>query len=184
MSKSALKPAIRDARGEKMKRRILQDLNIPVDEVRTIDAYTLDARLTEAEIEKVATGPLLDPIIQDYSIGRPLPVDFDWAIEVGYKPGVTDNVGRTAREAVELLLQRKFAPEEGVYTSVLYLLKGKIVREQAETIATGLLANTLIQRFAIKDRPSWDPKEGMGRYVPKVAGGTEIRVAEIDLRVT
>ena len=89
---------------------------------------------------------------------------------MGYKPGVTDNVGRTAREAVELLLQRKFTSEEGVYTSILYLLKGKIDRGQAETIATGLLANTLIQRFAIKDRASWDPKEGMGAYVPKVAG--------------
>ena len=178
-----LKPEIRDARGEKIKGRIIRDLNIPVEGVRTVDVYTLEARLSAEEIPQIATGPFLDPIIQEYSIGRPIAHDFDWAIEVGYKPGVTDNVGRTAREAVELLLQRKFTSEEGVYTSILYLLKGNLDRRQAETIATGLLANTLIQRF-VSQRPGFlGPEDGMGVYVPKVAGRNEIRVAEIDLRV-
>ena len=103
-------------------------------------------------------------------------------IEVGYKPGVTDNVGRTAREAVEILLQRKFNPDEGVYTSVLYFLKGKLTRSQAESIATGLLANTLIQRFEVKDRKSWDPEVGMGLPIPRVTGRNEVRVEEINLK--
>ena len=106
-----LKPNIRDARGEKVKRRIINDLNISVDSVNTVDVYTVDGDLALEEIGKVATGPFLDPVIQEFSIGKPLAHDFDWAIEVGYKPGVTDNVGRTAREAVEILLQRKFKPE-------------------------------------------------------------------------
>jgi phosphoribosylformylglycinamidine synthase len=178
-----LKPEIRDARGEKIKGRIIHDLHIPVEAVRTVDIYTLEAGLSAEEVHRIATGPFLDPIIQEYSIGRPIARDFDWAIEVGYKPGVTDNVGRTAREAVELLIHRRFTAEEGVYTSILYLLRGNIDRAQAETIATGLLANTLIQRFAVKNRASWDPQEGMGNYVPKVAGKNRPRVAEIDLRV-
>ena len=179
-----LKPNIRDARGEKIKRRIIDDLDISVDAVKTIDVYTVDTGLSMEEMEKVAMGPFLDPIIQEFSIGKPLGHDFDWAIEVGYKPGVTDNVGRTAREAVEILLQRKFKPEQGVYTSVLYLINGKITREQAEGIATGLLANTLIQRFEVKDRRSWKPDVGMGITVPKVAGRKEVRVAEISLQIS
>ena len=178
-----LKPNIRDARGEKVKRRIINDLNIAVDSVNTVDVYTVDGDLAMEEMEKAATGPFLDPVIQEFSIGKPLSHDFDWAIEVGYKPGVTDNVGRTAREAVEILLQRKFKPEEGVYTSVLYLIKGKLTRDQAECIATGLLANILIQRFEIKDRPSWNPDVGMGTTVPKVMGRKEVRVAEINLQI-
>ena len=178
-----LKPNIRDARGEKVKRRIINDLNIAVDSVNTVDVYTVDGDLAMEEMEKAATGPFLDPVIQEFSIGKPLSHDFDWAIEVGYKPGVTDNVGRTAREAVEILLQRKLKPEEGVYTSVLYLIKGKLTRDQAECIATGLLANILIQRFEIKDRPSWNPDVGMGTTVPKVVGRKEVRVAEINLQV-
>jgi len=179
-----LKPAIRDARGERIKRRIINDLNIAVDSVRTVDVYTVNACLSPEEIEKVATGPFLDPIIQEFSIGKPIGHDFDWAVEVGYKPGVTDNVGRTAREAIELLLQRKFTPEEGVYTSVLSLIKGRLTREQVERIATGLLANTLIQRFEVKDWASWDPDMGMGVTIPRVVGRNEVRVVEIDLRVS
>jgi len=179
-----LKPSIRDARGEKIKRRIVDDLGIAVDSVRTIDVYTIDARLSIKEVEMAEAGPFLDPVIQESSIGKPLGRDFDWAIEVGYKPGVTDNVGRTAREAVELLLQRKFSPEEGVYTSVLFLIKGGLTREQAERIATGLLANTLIQRFEVKDRKSWNPEVGMGVAVPRVTGRKEVRVEEINLRVS
>ena len=179
-----LKPSIRDARGEKIKRRIVDDLGIAVDSVRTIDVYTIDARLSVEEVEMAAAGPFLDPVIQEFSIGKPLGRDFDWAIEVGYKPGVTDNIGRTAREAIELLLQRKFSPEEGVYTSVLFLMKGGLTREQAERIATGLLANTLIQRFEVKGRKSWNPEVGMGVTVPRVTGRKEVRVEEINLRVS
>jgi phosphoribosylformylglycinamidine synthase len=178
-----LKPSIRDARGEKIKRRVIDDLNISVGSVCTIDVYTVDADLTSEEIERIATGPLLDPIIQEYSIGRPLARGFDWAIEVGYKPGVTDNVGRTARESVEILLDRRLGPTDGVYTSVLYLIEGTLTREQAERIATGLLANTLIQRFEIKDGESWKAEIGMGTTVPKVTGSKEIRVAEVNLDV-
>ena len=176
-----LKSHIRDARGEKIRRRIIDDLKISVDSVRTIDVYTVDAGLSREEIENVAAGPFLDPVIQESSVGKPLGQDFDWVIEVGYKPGVTDNVGRTAREAVELLVERKFHPGEGVYTSVLYLIKGRLTRDRVECIATGLLANTLIQRFEVKDRPSWDPAVGMGITVPHMAGRAGVRVAEIDL---
>jgi phosphoribosylformylglycinamidine synthase II len=179
-----LKPDIRDARGEKIKRRIVNDLHIPVDHVSTVDVYTVDARLSTEEIGKVAAGPFLDPITQEFSVGIPLRHDFDWAIEVGFKPGVTDNVGRTAREAIEILLQRRFNPEEGVYTSVLYLITGRLTREQAEWIATGLLANTLIQRSEVKDRRAWNPGVGMGITVPKVTGKNEVRVAEINLQIS
>ena len=177
-----LKANIRDARGERIKKRITDDLKIPVESVVTIDGYTLDAALSKEEVEKVASGPFLDPIIQEFSLGKPMARDFDWAIEVGYKPGVTDNVGRTAREAIELFLQRKFDSHEAVYTSVLYLIKGNLAQEQAERIATGLLANTLIQRFIIKDRSSWDRETGMGLSVPRVAGKQEGRVITVNLR--
>ncbi len=177
-----LKAGIRDARGERIRRRITDDLKIPVESVVTIDGYTFDAALSKEEVEKIASGPFLDPIIQEFSLGKPMPHDFDWAIEVGYKPGVTDNVGRTAREAIELFLQRKFEPHEAVYTSVLYLIKGKLAQEQAERIATGLLANTLIQRFTIQDRSSWDREAGTGLSVPRVTGKKEGRIVSVNLR--
>ena len=61
-----------------------------------------------AELKKAAAGPLSDPVIQKFSINKPLAEEFDWLIEVGFRPGVTDNVGKTAREAIELIAGRKY----------------------------------------------------------------------------
>ena len=110
----ALKEGIRDARGERVRREIREHLGIELEEVRTLDVYTVDAALTEAEIEAAATGPCSDPVIQQAAVNRPLADHFDMLIEVGFRPGVTDNVGRTAREAIQYLTGRAGAPGGGV----------------------------------------------------------------------
>src|SRR6266702_8831492 len=145
----ALKEGVRDARGERIKREIDHFLHLAVDEVRTIDVYTVDAALSQDELQQAATGPFSDPVIQLWSIDRPLASHFDYAVEVGFRPGVTDNVGRTAREAVDYLTGRPCAPGNGVYYSVQYLLRGRLSLADVEKIATGLLSNTLIQRYSI-----------------------------------
>ena len=81
-------------------------------------------------------------------------------------PGVTDNVGRTAREALEACLAVKLQAAEKVYASRQYLIRGKLSKEEAERIATQLLGNPLINRFEIKSRQDWDPKKGMGILRP------------------
>ncbi|MDD5037453.1 MAG: hypothetical protein PHE55_22225, partial [Methylococcaceae bacterium] len=95
---------IRDALGEKIKRRIVEHLGIMVDDVKTIEVYTVDEGLNEDELLKAAGGPLSDPIIQEFAVNSSLEGCFNWLIEVGFRPGVTDNVGKTAREAIGLLL--------------------------------------------------------------------------------
>jgi len=145
----ALKDGVRDSRGERIKREIGHFLHLPVSSVRTIDVFTVDAELTRTELEAAASGPFCDPVIQAWSIDLPQAIGFDWAVEVGFRPGVTDNVGRTAGEAVSYLIQRPLGDSEAVYASVQYLLSGQLNREQVETIATGLLCNTLIQRYSI-----------------------------------
>ena len=176
------KSGIRDALGEKIKRRIYDDLHISmVAEVRTIEVYTLDFSLSPADLAAIAAGPFSDPIIQNYSIDRPLASGFDWLVEVGFRPGVTDNVGRTSREAVELRLSRTLRPEEKVYTSRQYLMKGKLDERMMREIATGLLANELIQTYRIFSRISWDKGKGAVVSIPRVKEDREIRVEEIDL---
>jgi phosphoribosylformylglycinamidine synthase subunit PurSL len=110
---AALKEGVRDARGERIKREIEHFLHLEVEEVRTIDVYTLDTDLGKNELELAAAGPFSDPVIQHWSIDRPLASGFDFAVEVGFRPGVTDNVGRTAREAVDYLTGRPCAPGQG-----------------------------------------------------------------------
>jgi phosphoribosylformylglycinamidine synthase len=179
----ALKDDARDARGERIKREIAHSLKLPVEDVRTIDVYTIDAALSDKEVEKAASGPFCDPVIQDYSIDRPAAKRFDFLAEVGFRPGVTDNVGRTSREAIEYITGRPFDPGEGVYTSVQYLFTGGITRSDAERIATELLCNTLIQRFQVLDFAAFNAQGGVAPFVPKVAGESRAKVSEIDLNI-
>ena len=133
-------------------------------------------------MQEAAEGPLSDPVIQEFSINRPLAKNFDWLIEVGFRPGVTDNVGKTAREAITLLLgentgERKIA----VYTSRQYLISGKISKTDAEKIAAGLLANDLIERHQVIAASDFDFNVGLPAFVPQVMGKDEPQVAQINL---
>jgi len=71
--------------------------------------------LSACELEKIEKELLVDPVAQRSSLMAE--ADFDWLIEVGYKPGVTDNVGRTTEVAIGDLLGRRLGRGERVYTS-------------------------------------------------------------------
>ena len=175
------KEGVRDSLGEKIKRRIVENLHIKVDSVKTIDVHTIDGNLTRKELELAATGPLSDPITQNFAINSGLADRFDWMIEVGFRPGVTDNVGKTAREAIELLLGKLPDRLFGVHTSRQYVIEGPIGSDDAERIASSLLANDLIERYVIVDGKSWDRQKGVSPYVPRVIGEDRLHVEEINL---
>ncbi len=182
----ALKDGIRDARGERVRREIREHLGLAVDAVRTLDVYTVDADLSEEQVAAAASGPFLDPVIQEMAINRPLARDFDLLIEVGFRPGVTDNVGRTAREAIQYQIGRPFAAGEAVYTSVQYLLSGEgLTPEAGEAIVSGFLANGLIQRWSVIPAKEFDAKKGVPLHLPKVESGKppEVLAQPINLAV-
>ncbi len=179
----ALKSGLRDSRGERIKKEIEHLLQLKVAEVKSIDVYTVDADLSETELAAAASGPFSDPVIQNWSIDAPLAKGFAYAVEVGFRPGVTDNTGRTAREAVEYLTGRKFAPTEGVYYSVQYLITGELSAAEVEQIATGLLCNVLIQRYTILSAAEFAAGKGFPVTVPRVLVEAKAEVREIDLEV-
>jgi phosphoribosylformylglycinamidine synthase len=98
-----------------------------------------------------------------------LDLPFDWMIEVGFRPGVTDNEGHTATEALQLLLGPLPGREIKVYTSRQYLLSGALSREEVETVAAKLLANELIERFEIMSRDQYREAGRLKPYSPRVA---------------
>ena len=176
------KKGIRDALGEKTRKRIIDNFSLPVEEVRSIEIYTIEGNLSKDELKEAAAGPLCDPIIQHYSINKPLATEFDWLIEVGFRPGVTDNVGKTAREAIELLLHNKLASRKiSVYTSRQYLINSKITKKDAERIASDLLANDLIERHQVIARNEFNFAKGIPAYIPEVLSQDKPVVEEINL---
>jgi phosphoribosylformylglycinamidine synthase II len=176
--------SMRDAAGEKLARRVLSELGIEVARARCIDVYTIAADLSSAELTRIANVVLRDPIIQQATVDLPLPGTFDWAIEVGLRPGVTDNVGRTAREVIALALERPFSDNEGVYTSHQYRLTALLDQDQVERIAGQLLANGLIQHWRVLDATHFAQERGFAPVVPRVSGTGRRPVEAVSLEGT
>lgn len=176
-----LKSDLVDAEGEGIRQKAIDYFGIHLTSVRSLQILTFDADLTTDQLEVVRTDIFTNPVTQVSSY-TPLPVDFDWTIWVGYRPGVKDNAGSTAVEAIEDLLGFTFGAQNAVYTSKRYCLKGPDLTEaDADKIAGELLANDIIQQWKIYSRNDWDPEKGIGFIIPKVALDHEPRVTTIPI---
>lgn len=189
----ALKPHIPDSHGIKTARRSREDLGLDVSAIRTIHGYLIDLELSDTQLKAFAEGPLSDPVTQTASVNEPMALNllrdsvfpWDWLVEVGFRPGVTDNEGRIAKEALELVLGCRLETGAGVYTSTLYCIMGDLNRDQIEALAGRLLANDLIQRTSIVTGNElegiWSGDSNTFYSVPRVEGDAAVRIQEIDL---
>ncbi|MEJ2037897.1 MAG: AIR synthase-related protein [Desulfosarcinaceae bacterium] len=163
-----LKPELPDAEGEALRRKAEDYFGIRAESIRTVHILTIDADISAAELETAQNEIFTNPVTQISSF-EPLPLPFDWVIWVGFRPGVRDNAGATAVEAMEDLLDRRFKPGEAVYTSRRYCLKGgALSQKDAETIAGDLLANDIIQQWKVISGGQWRADTGIGFIIPKV----------------
>jgi len=150
----AFKPRFRVALGDKLTKKVKLHLGLPVKSIHFIKVYLVEGNFSLELLHAFASSALADPVIQFYTIGKPianeLPYSFDWVLEIGFRPGVTDNEGKVAEEALSYLLGRPLNPlNEGVYYARQYLIEGDLSFEEVERIARDLLANELIERWFI-----------------------------------
>ena len=175
----SLKLSLRDPAGQRLISRVASDLGYTVDDLRVADGFIIDGELGREDLNLIVEEVFRDTVVQEAAIDTPLDIPYDWLIEVGFRPGVTDNVGRTAREAVERTLGMSFGSGPGVFTRKLYFIKGDISRDEANTIARDLLANDLIQT-----RTLYGSGEDRSQItVPRVTSTSEARVQDMDLNV-
>ncbi|MFO7768570.1 MAG: AIR synthase-related protein [bacterium] len=175
----AFLPEARDARGEGVTVRAARDLGIRLEEVETRDVYLVDSDISPREAERTAAA-FEDPVVQRAHLGAAPARPFRWAVQVGYKPGVTDNVGTSARTALSDLLGRRLEEDDRVFTSTLYLLRGEVSREEAGRLAEGLLANPLIHSIRIRSFEQWR-SEPWETEAPRAGSPTGAEVAAFDL---
>ncbi|WP_028894314.1 AIR synthase-related protein [Syntrophorhabdus aromaticivorans] len=168
----AYKAGTLDVPGEKLKKKIKRDMGFDV-EAKVVDAYIIDAPLSADILDILKTDVFVDPVIQKGYLDKPAPMEGDWAIEVSFKPGVTDNVGRTAREVIESLSGHRFERDEKVYTSRVYFLKGTLSETDVTRLAEDMLANTVINRYVCKNAAQYEQEQGMGAIAPKMGKGHE-----------
>jgi phosphoribosylformylglycinamidine synthase len=163
-----LKSELVDAEGEGIRHKARDYFGIELEQVRTINILTVDADLSDEQLQAIQSEIFTNPVTQVSSYD-PLAVDFDWIIWVGFRPGVRDNPGSTAVEAIEDLLGIQLGKDEAVYTSKRYCLKSKrLTADDVDRIAGELLANDIIQQWKIYSVDEWDPQIGIGNIIPKV----------------
>lgn len=170
---------VKDVQGKRFAEKIRNELGIPVQDVRIINCFTISGITGMHQQEIISKQILFDPVLHRPSYS-PLAKDFDWIIEVGFRPGVTDNEGRTATQTLRMVLDSKNEMIH-VYTCRQFLISGELDRKQAVHIARDLLANELIQRFEIKSRQEWDKAPGFKLVAPRVTGKASDQVETISL---
>lgn len=174
-----LKPEIKNPASEKIQKKIIEDLKIKnISEVKIVEIYSIDKKLKKEILDKIQNELFVDPIIQIASYTKPLANDFDWLIEVSFKPGITDNVGKTTKEAIEDIS----GEEVNCYTAKQYLFKGNLKEEEVKIIGSKLLANDLIENWHFINFANF--QKNMKIVLPIVSIKQEIKIAEIDLDVS
>lgn len=182
-SRIYIQSAIFDPRAE-VKKNYFNSLGLTgkVSSVCLADCYTIDKKLSEKQIQE-AKRLFANPLIETAGTEPIAPEKFHWAIEVGFLPGVTDNVGSTARETLEDGLKIKFAPAENVYSSQVFFvsLNGKTSEGDLKKIKDSLY-NPLIQRYSVKTFSQFEAG-GLDLIIPKVALSVKALVDEVDLNI-
>ena len=145
-------------------------------------AYTIDASLSEKDKKRIATT-LSHDTVDTLSWTKVLsPKRFAYAIEVGFLPGITDNVGHTVEGMVEDALSRKLKEGEAVYSSFFLFLSGPLLsRPVVERMALEI-HNPLIERATLFSFSEWRG----GRIpcvVPKVVLPPPQQVQSVSLHV-
>ena len=160
------RPEFPDPQGEAFFSRLrlaLPHIAAKVRKLRFLDVYWLHFEAKEKEVSKAVTeifgdevlsrlftllpGVGLEPgMIEEYFQQGDGDVS---AIERRYRPGVTDNVAKTAHEAFEIVFGKKF-PSGWVASGSLLLVEGQgLSQSDLDEMASGLLCNGLIERWKI-----------------------------------
>ncbi len=168
-----VKDSIRDVVGEKTKERIKRELGIGLSRVKFADVYNFGTELSEDELEEIAKDVFTDTISQKYSVKESL-FKSEWRVEIGFLPGVTDNVGKTAMTAVK----EKTGKDTDIYYSKLYSFSGNVDLNACKKIST-LLFNSLMEKSMIHS-PGSEP----AAYTPKVSIKHEPNVERISLHMS
>jgi phosphoribosylformylglycinamidine synthase subunit PurSL len=170
----------RGGRPDGRTRRALAELREAVSprpqDLAIIDIYIVEGADLNAEAARQAFS---DPVTQEVLLdghGGPVP-DWDTLVEVTVRPGVTDPVALTAREALGLCLPEGLPESALVQTGIQYLVKGTA---DPQALAR-FFHNPLIQSAACITRGQW--REGMRppSSYPHVVAGSPAGVESIDL---
>ncbi|MFC1703300.1 phosphoribosylformylglycinamidine synthase subunit PurL [Candidatus Omnitrophota bacterium] len=145
------KPGVFDAVGEAVKKDI-EDLGIyNVRDVRFAQLYFITGKISQEQITVIARELLVDSITQTFRVTNSKTFRKNLSnkknariVEVAYNPGVMDPVEESTLKGIRDL---GIHTAEGVRTSRLYHIDGKLNQREFTTICEKLLCNKVIQHI-------------------------------------
>lgn len=174
-----------DTRAETRKKKLINSGFQNIQDVWLVDIFTISKEFNRLELDQIASA-LSNPVTQTafiQSVKNTKTYNFDWAIEIGFLPGVTDNIAHTVKEIIEDLIKKKFYEDEDVYTSQITYIKGEVNNVEIKQIAADLY-NPLIQRVHIKNKKQFTEDYGMDLVIPKVKLEQKANATYVDLNVS
>lgn len=153
--------------------------------VKVLDSYLVSHNTSTENLNKIAES-LTNPILEEFSINNiftPKIKKFTYALEIGFLPGVTDNIGNTARETINDLLRLGRSSELKVFSSKIFLITGRITPQDIKKIASSL-HNALIEKAEIIQFAKLKKDKNLPQIAPEVNLSSRASVLEVPLDVS
>lgn len=185
-----------NSREHKYAKAARNHFRIPVFGTEIVQLFWLKSKdgteIDGTELKVFAERVFCDPILQEYHLSQPGEFRFSGAgnilpsyvAQVRFLPGVTDNVGKTATEALSLISDFARSHSVQVYTGKAVYFYGDLSKGDVEKVAQEIVANPLIEEIQIF---SWDEYFSGSRFenqkVPEVVLTGDARVEVLDLQL-
>ena len=144
---------LKDARGESIRSMLKADHGIEVASVRVILGYLVKSDISEKDATSLIYDLFADPVIEVGSMDSRMLGDFsippETAIQVGFKPGVTDNSGQAGLDGLITLFPEQST--SSVSTQITYAFWGVSEQTSPNELAAKL-HNPMIERASVAGR--------------------------------
>ncbi|MBP9674365.1 MAG: hypothetical protein KBD63_04655 [Bacteriovoracaceae bacterium] len=132
--------------------KIQKHFHFLLEDLQVVPLYLLktEETVTEAQVGAWVQEVFCDSILQKGVFKEEIlneKINPTWVVEIRFRPGVTDNLGHAASEALSLVNQ---AQTVKVFSGTLFFLQGNIQRDQVQKLAEELFSNPLLQTAQIE----------------------------------
>jgi len=183
-----------NAREQRVARGARQHLRIPVYGTENVELFWAKSadgsEISAEEARRWGESIFCDPVLQEFHLahvpefrysgaGSLLP---SFVVQVRFLPGVTDNVGRTATEALHLLSTSAKNAGTTIYTGKAIYFYGDLSRAEVERVASEIVANPLIEEIRVMNWAEYFvPERFDDQTVPEVLLKGEAKVETVSL---
>ncbi|MEN9361457.1 MAG: hypothetical protein RL095_2992 [Verrucomicrobiota bacterium] len=157
---------------------------LQIAEVRTAEVITVTAQLDAAQAAR-CVAEMINPVLQKGIVGQTRDRSgFDWFLKIGFLPGVTDNLARTAHEAIGDIVGRKLSDAEQCFSHKEYFISAPALkREDVLRLGREVAGNPLIQTITVLSAAEWQAK-GAPENLPLIESGAKPEVKVFSLEVS